>query len=161
MIYFIQRGTDGPIKIGFTASDETKMRLTYMQVGCPWPLTERALIDGDEIAEKAMHRKFDYARVRGEWFYPVVEILQFIESSIQPCVFSRDYNMSDFQSLIRTHPGARMRITRELNLSSGAVYQWKQVPAERVLDVERVTGITRYELRPDIYGDAPAGVGQE
>jgi hypothetical protein len=32
-----------------------------------------------------------------------------------------------------------------------AISQWSRVPAERVLDVERVTGISRYELRPDIY----------
>jgi DNA-binding transcriptional regulator YdaS (Cro superfamily) len=32
-----------------------------------------------------------------------------------------------------------------------AVSQWKQVPAERVLDVERATGVARHELRPDLY----------
>lgn len=33
-----------------------------------------------------------------------------------------------------------------------AVSQWKKVPAERVLEVERVTGISRHELRPDVFG---------
>jgi DNA-binding transcriptional regulator YdaS (Cro superfamily) len=32
-----------------------------------------------------------------------------------------------------------------------AVSQWKQVPAERVLDVERATGVPRHRLRPDLY----------
>lgn len=32
-----------------------------------------------------------------------------------------------------------------------AISQWKKVPAERVLDVERATGVSRHELRPDIY----------
>lgn len=32
-----------------------------------------------------------------------------------------------------------------------AISQWKQVPAGRCLDVERITGIPRHELRPDIY----------
>lgn len=36
-----------------------------------------------------------------------------------------------------------------------AVSQWKKVPAERVLEVEKVTGISRYELRPDVFGKAP------
>lgn len=31
----------------------------------------------------------------------------------------------------------------------------RRVPAERVLDIERVTGVSRHELRPDIYGPAP------
>ncbi len=37
------------------------------------------------------------------------------------------------------------------NVSSQAVSQWKRIPVERVLDVERVTSISRHELRPDIY----------
>jgi DNA-binding transcriptional regulator YdaS (Cro superfamily) len=32
-----------------------------------------------------------------------------------------------------------------------AVSQWKQVPAERVLDVEKATGVSRQRLRPDLY----------
>lgn len=31
----------------------------------------------------------------------------------------------------------------------------KQVPAERVLEIERVTGISRHDLRPDIFGAIP------
>jgi DNA-binding transcriptional regulator YdaS (Cro superfamily) len=30
----------------------------------------------------------------------------------------------------------------------------RQVPAARVLDVERITGISRHELRPDVFGPA-------
>jgi DNA-binding transcriptional regulator YdaS (Cro superfamily) len=40
-------------------------------------------------------------------------------------------------------------------ITSQAVSQWKKVPAERVLDVERITGVSRHSLRPDIYGPAP------
>ncbi len=36
-------------------------------------------------------------------------------------------------------------------ISPQAISQWKRVPAERVLDVERVTGVPRHELRPDLY----------
>lgn len=37
------------------------------------------------------------------------------------------------------------------DITPQAISQWKKVPAERVLDVERVTGVPRNELRPDIY----------
>lgn len=40
---------------------------------------------------------------------------------------------------------------RALKISSAAISQWKKVPALRVLDVERITGVPRHELRPDIY----------
>lgn len=38
-----------------------------------------------------------------------------------------------------------------------AVSQWKQVPAERVLQVERATGVSRHRLRPDLYPAEQAG----
>ncbi len=37
-------------------------------------------------------------------------------------------------------------------LTSQAVSQWKQVPVERVSDVELVTGVSRNLLRPDVFG---------
>jgi hypothetical protein len=33
-----------------------------------------------------------------------------------------------------------------------AISQWKQVPVERVNDVEAVSGVSRNLLRPDIFG---------
>lgn len=32
----------------------------------------------------------------------------------------------------------------------------RQVPAERVLEIERITGVSRHDLRPDVFGPAPA-----
>lgn len=45
----------------------------------------------------------------------------------------------------------RLKVTHELGLTSGAVYQWDKVPAERVPEVARITGYSRHELRPDLY----------
>lgn len=30
----------------------------------------------------------------------------------------------------------------------------RQVPAERVLDIEALTGVSRHQLRPDVFGPA-------
>lgn len=43
------------------------------------------------------------------------------------------------------------RLARELGLTRGAVAQWKKVPAERMADVSRITGISIELLRPDIF----------
>lgn len=32
----------------------------------------------------------------------------------------------------------------------------RRIPAERVLDIEAFTGISRHDLRPDVFGEAPA-----
>jgi DNA-binding transcriptional regulator YdaS (Cro superfamily) len=42
-------------------------------------------------------------------------------------------------------------VAAALGITPGAVSQWDAVPPERVLDVERITGIPRHELRPDLY----------
>lgn len=42
------------------------------------------------------------------------------------------------------------------DLTSQAVSQWKRVPAGRVLEVERITGISRHVLRPDVFGKEEA-----
>lgn len=48
---------------------------------------------------------------------------------------------------------SQKNLAAALGVSEMAVSQWKvrRVPAERVLQIEVLTGVPRYELRPDIY----------
>jgi DNA-binding transcriptional regulator YdaS (Cro superfamily) len=50
--------------------------------------------------------------------------------------------------------GRRLVLACALDINPGAISQWTRVPAERVLDVERLTGVSRHVLRPDIFGPA-------
>lgn len=43
-------------------------------------------------------------------------------------------------------------LARALRITPQAVNQWFVVPPERVLEVERLTGISRHFLRPDVFG---------
>jgi DNA-binding transcriptional regulator YdaS (Cro superfamily) len=47
-------------------------------------------------------------------------------------------------------------IARAIGISPQAVAQWKAVPAEHVLRLERTFGVSRYRQRPDIFGSADA-----
>jgi DNA-binding transcriptional regulator YdaS (Cro superfamily) len=47
--------------------------------------------------------------------------------------------------------GGCARLALLIGVTKSAVYQWKRVPAERVLAVEAVTGVSRQQLRPDLY----------
>ena len=49
-------------------------------------------------------------------------------------------------------------LARQLGITPTAVIQWGRVPAARVIEVERFTGISRHDLRPDIFGPAPSAV---
>ena len=51
--------------------------------------------------------------------------------------------------------GRRSELAGALHIYPSALSQWSRVPVEHVLDVERLTGISRHELRPDIYGPTP------
>lgn len=46
-------------------------------------------------------------------------------------------------------------LAEKLGITPGAVSQWKRIPRGRVLDVEIATGVSREDLRPDIYGKKP------
>lgn len=47
--------------------------------------------------------------------------------------------------------GGVTKLARALGISHQAVLKWRRLPAERVLEVERLSGVSRHELRPDIY----------
>ena len=47
--------------------------------------------------------------------------------------------------------GGLTRLAEALSISKQAVAQWDEVPPLRVLDVERASGVSRSELRPDLY----------
>lgn len=53
--------------------------------------------------------------------------------------------------------GGPSNAARTLRTKPSVVMNWrtrKQVPAERVLEIETATGISRHVLRPDIFGAA-------
>lgn len=62
---------------------------------------------------------------------------------------------NDALALAIAKAGNITRLAEKLGLTNQAVCKWRRVPAERVLEVERITGVSRYSLRPDIYGSEP------
>lgn len=66
------------------------------------------------------------------------------------------------------HLGSQRALADALDIRSPSISEWRAkiregkphaVPADRCLPIERATGgaVTRYDLRPDIFGEAPAG----
>jgi TorA maturation chaperone TorD len=54
--------------------------------------------------------------------------------------------------------GGMRALARALGISQPAISGWKRVPSDRVAAVETATGVPRAELRPDLFGEAPAAV---
>jgi len=57
----------------------------------------------------------------------------------------------DGMALIRAERGMLAKVAHGLNITRAAVVKWDKVPAERVVDIERITGIGREKLRPDLF----------
>lgn len=53
--------------------------------------------------------------------------------------------------------GGVSELARRLGISQPSVSNWNRIPAERVLEIESVTGVSRLVLRPDLFEAAAAG----
>ncbi len=51
--------------------------------------------------------------------------------------------------------GGVSELARRLGISQPSVSNWDRIPAERVLAVEAITGVSRSVLRPDLYEERP------
>lgn len=51
--------------------------------------------------------------------------------------------------------GGMRALARALGINYQAIQSWKRIPAERVVAIERITGIPREQLRPDLYDKPP------
>ena len=74
------------------------------------------------------------------------------------CATIRRMNETRLTQLLKVQGLRLIDLARKLEVDKGTVTRWsiKEVPLGRVFDVERVTGISRQELRPDFFGeDAP------
>jgi hypothetical protein len=71
MIYLIQQGEDGPVKIGYTGGD-VRQRLANFQTGHSETLHLRAAVEGTLEDEKDLQRCMGEFHIRGEWFSPLV-----------------------------------------------------------------------------------------
>lgn len=47
--------------------------------------------------------------------------------------------------------GGAGELAKGVGVTAQAISQWDEVPPLRVLEVERLTGVPRHELRPDLY----------
>ena len=68
LVYFVQAGDDGPVKIGFSRAPA--QRVADLQTSNPAPLRLLATIPGCLVSEAMLHREFGEHRIRGEWFHP-------------------------------------------------------------------------------------------
>lgn len=73
VVYFLQRGEDGPIKIGVSLN--LKRRISELQTTSSEPLRLLGTVRGGYDLESNLHYELDEHRVHGEWFKPSAQVL--------------------------------------------------------------------------------------
>lgn len=68
--------------------------------------------------------------------------------------------MADVTKTAVEAAGGARALAKVLGITPQAIIQWPHVPAHHVLTVERLSGVSRYQLRPDVYGPEPKTDGK-
>lgn len=81
LIYFVQAGEGGPIKIGYSVAPEERVK--DFQCGNPWKLRLLRAFPGGVEEERELHARFAADRMHGEWFKPTPELVRLAEDAPQ------------------------------------------------------------------------------
>ena len=149
-VYVLAAGDTPMTKIGWAASD-VPGRVATIQPGCWETLRILRVLDGTRLTEGWLHRRFAVSRVQREWFRFDPAMLTVEPPGLLVLVEqSGALGNAVGMELIRSQHGLMAKLALGLGLTRSAVASWSKIPGERLPDVERITGIPRYQLRPDI-----------
>lgn len=59
--------------------------------------------------------------------------------------------METLRTYLKAKRGRMTDLAKALSITSGAIAQWEEVPADKLVAIETATGIPRQLLRPDLY----------
>ncbi|WP_181421657.1 GIY-YIG nuclease family protein [Curtobacterium sp. MCBD17_030] len=80
VVYFVQQGNSGPIKIGCTRN--LKSRVNSLQTSSAEPLNVLGTVPGGFELERQMHEALSPHRLSGEWFAPTPKVLRLIKKQL-------------------------------------------------------------------------------
>lgn len=87
VVYFIQAGENGPVKIGW--SKKITERVAGLQVGNPVKLTILRTVVAEPWVESWFHDEFDELRLQGEWFSFDEKMLSLLAPAEKPALLSK------------------------------------------------------------------------
>ena len=150
-VYFIRFGEFGPIKIGMTREDPMR-RLKLLQVGSPKRLHLMGVIKdpAPEHSERILHQRFRPSRIRGEWFKPCQELLEFIAT--HATIPKRRRNKTreqikalrelDFWGPDRDPDGIIGTLPMLVNIARSPVRGWRRVALDPFEQAKHVRALT-------------------
>ena len=152
----------GRVKLGFSEGPEK--RFNKIASDAPFPCVLLGYWPGTVADEMAIQERFKPIRVHGEWFAVTEELLSTIGDHVIPAesmgvrfrVVEGDGALAVWR---KTNKRLGSEVAAEVGVTQATWSRWenlsRRVPAERLAAVEKVTGIPREDLRPDIFGPKP------
>jgi len=121
-IYFIQMDYIGPIKIGWARN--AKKRISILQTGNPYELRILHIENGTRLDEQMVHSLFSRYHIRGEWFHPDKEIIEYIDKC------------REFETAIEKHNKTKMESRNYFNTQTGEwIYNAEKTLGEHLKEV--------------------------
>lgn len=100
VVYFIQRESDGAIKIGF--SNKIKSRVANLKSTEEENLKILGIFEGDREKEKELHERFKDLRKHKEWFAPGSAILDYLSATENASMSLADFPSGKIMISIHT-----------------------------------------------------------
>ncbi len=134
LIYFVQAGVGGPIKIGITSDLEN--RLAGLKTSCPYPLSVIGTVQGTRSDERLLHLCLTCSRMTGEWFEPTPKVLALIKDAMagiwpeppapveQPRVVEPQWEPAEFTAAARALGVNLKALGAELGVSTSTAYRY-------------------------------------
>lgn len=158
-VYFAQAGENGPIKIGFATN--VVRRMWELQVNSPDRIQALGTIEGDQTAERALHRRFSEDRISGEWFRPSSALLSLVETASPvelPAKARKPFDRPSGRAWrineIIDCAGGLTRLADIAGVDHSTVCGWRRrdrVPTLRARPISEKLGIPLHEIRPDVW----------
>ena len=102
MLYAIQRGVNGPIKIGIAG--DPSGRLAALQTAHDEQLVLLAAWAGGRDEERSLHQRFADARIRGEWFHPTPTVSAYVNDRQHAHAAALDAQRRVAEPIAALHP---------------------------------------------------------
>jgi DNA-binding XRE family transcriptional regulator len=163
LVYFMQAGDIGPIKIGFTKSDPRR-RLVKLQSDCHEDVRLLGAVYGTLQRERQFHQELSDYKTRGEWFAPHPNVVAAIKSALDagptfviPDAVSTAKGHAKYDHPLCLWRAENMKTLRDLGSAAGIsiitlsqIESGKKKPGLNIIaDLCRATGLPASVLRPD------------
>lgn len=151
---------DGLVKIGWSSNPRSRLSKINSDTSSPCALL--GYVEGTREQEAALHLLLSGERAHAEWYRRGPAVSLFVSALPKPATPAPRVTIGAASALAqyRASAGLTMQaLAAKLGVDKSAVCKWeaRKVPAERVRQIEAMTGIPASVLRPDIFQPQPQG----